>query len=86
MSKSKAKVNHPKHYGGDTTYEVIKVLEAWKLGPRTPTSGFNLGNAIKYIARAGVTDSDQHDDKYIEDLRKARWYLQREIDNSKVKK
>ena len=39
-------VNHPAHYGGDTTYEVVKVIEAWGLG-------FHLGNAVKYIARAG---------------------------------
>jgi hypothetical protein len=39
-------VNHPQHYGGDTTYEVIKVLEAWGLD-----KSFCLGNAVKYIAR-----------------------------------
>lgn len=63
-------VNHPKHYGGiDNIYEVIKVIEAWNLG-------FNLGNAIKYIARAGKKDS------LIEDLKKAKWYLEREITNA----
>ena len=42
------KVNHPKHYGGeDNPYEAIKVIDAWKLG-------FSLGNAVKYIARAGA--------------------------------
>jgi hypothetical protein len=35
-------VNHPAHYGGDTTYEAIKVIEAWNLG-------FHDGNAVKYI-------------------------------------
>jgi hypothetical protein len=39
-------VNHPQHYGGDTTYEAIKVIEAWELG-------FCLGNTVKYISRAG---------------------------------
>ena len=40
-------VNHPAHYGGaDNTYEAIKVIEAWQLG-------FCLGNAVKYISRAG---------------------------------
>lgn len=62
-------VNHPSHYGGeDNPYEAIKVIEAWKLG-------FNLGNTIKYIARAerkGAT---------IQDLEKAKWYLEREISN-----
>jgi uncharacterized protein DUF3310 len=60
-------VNHPAHYGGDTTYEAIKVIEAWGLG-------FHLGNTVKYIARAGKK-SDQ-----LEDLKKAAWYLQRKID------
>ena len=41
------KVDHPAHYGGaGNSYEAIKVIEAWKLD-------FCLGNAIKYIARAG---------------------------------
>jgi hypothetical protein len=62
-------INHPAHYGGaDDPYEAIKVIEAWGLG-------FNLGNTIKYIVRA-----DRKGDA-IEDLRKARWYLDREINN-----
>jgi hypothetical protein len=62
-------INHPAHYGGaDDPYEAIKVIEAWGLG-------FNLGNAIKYIARV-----DRKGDA-IEDLKKARWYLDREINN-----
>lgn len=77
-------VDHPAHYGGDTTYEAIKVIEAWSLG-------FCLGNAVKYICRAGKKpkklDISTHDqpnqwtsgppDKagLIEDLKKARWYL-----------
>jgi hypothetical protein len=40
------KINHPAHYGGDTAYEAIKVISAWGLG-------FSLGNAVKYICRAG---------------------------------
>lgn len=59
-------VNHPQHYGGDTTYEAIKVIEAWGLG-------FCLGNVVKYIARA------EHKGAPIDDLEKARWYLDREI-------
>lgn len=67
----KESVNHPQHYGGkDNPYEAIKVIRAWDLG-------FSLGNAIKYIARAGKKDPD----KRIEDLRKALWYIQEEIDN-----
>jgi hypothetical protein len=61
-------IDHPAHYGGDTTYEAIKVIEAWELG-------FRLGNAIKYISRAGKKDPA----KLVEDLEKARWYLDREI-------
>jgi hypothetical protein len=62
-------VNHPQHYGGsDNPYEAIKVIEAWKLG-------FNLGNTVKYILRA------PHKNSLLEDLKKARWYLDREIEN-----
>lgn len=67
----KEMVDHPKHYGGkDNPYEAIKVIEAWDLG-------FNLGNTLKYISRAGKKDST------IQDLEKAVWYLQREIQNRK---
>ena len=60
-------VNHPPHYGGaDNHYEAIKVIEAWGLG-------FCLGNVVKYISRAGRKGAA------VEDLKKARWYLDREI-------
>lgn len=60
-------VDHPKHYGGrDDHYEAIKVIEAWDLG-------FCLGNAVKYIARCEKKGNP------VEDLRKAAWYLDREI-------
>lgn len=66
----KEAVNHPQHYGGaDNPYEAIKVIEAWSLG-------FNLGNAVKYIARAG-----RKGDR-LEDLKKAAWYLNREIERA----
>ena len=66
-------VNHPNHYGGkDNPYEAIKVIEAWDLG-------FNLGNTVKYISRAGRKDKDKH----IQDLEKALFYLKREIENLK---
>lgn len=61
-------VNNPKHYGGDTTYEAIKVIEAWELN-------FHLGNVVKYINRAGKKDIT----KTKEDLLKAKWYLDRYI-------
>ena len=66
-------VNGPLHYGGkDNPYEAIKVIEAWDLG-------FNLGNTVKYISRAGRKDKDKH----IQDLEKALFYLKREIENLK---
>lgn len=61
-------VDHPSHYGGNTTYEAIKVIEAWGLG-------FNLGNALKYLCRQGRKEGVDG----LEDLRKARWYIDREI-------
>ena len=67
----KENVDHPNHYGGkDNPYEAIKVIEAWELG-------FNLGNTVKYISRAGKKDPNKH----LEDLEKARFYLDREIKN-----
>lgn len=60
-------VNHPPHYGGkDDPFEAIKVIEAWGLG-------FHLGNAIKYIKRSSLSGRER------EDLKKARWYLDRLI-------
>lgn len=68
-------VNHPKHYGGaDNPYEAIKVIEAWGLG-------FCLGNTVKYISRAGKKETD----KTVQDLEKAKWYLEREIEKLKSK-
>mgnify|MGYP001162026812 FL=1 len=67
MENNKELIDHPKHYGGkDNPYETIKVIEAWGLG-------FNLGNVVKYISRAGKKDF------LIQDLEKAKWYLEREI-------
>jgi len=68
------KINHPSHYGGaDNTYEAIKVIEAWQ-------GGFNLGNCLKYISRSGKKDDE------LQDLEKARWYLDREIVKLRNKK
>ena len=60
-------VNHPEHYkaGG---VETIDFIEAKKLG-------FHLGNVVKYISRAGIKSHNP-----LEDLKKARWYLNREIE------
>ena len=65
-------VNHPSHYT-DGNIEVIDYIEDKQLG-------YHLGNAVKYISRAGKKDPD----KYVEDLQKAVWYLQREIKRSTV--
>jgi len=63
------KVNHPKHYGGeDNLYEAIKVIEAWN-------ANFNIGNVLKYISRCGKKDVE------IQELEKAAWYLNREIES-----
>lgn len=68
--RKKEHVDHPAHYGGDTVYEVIKVLRAWGL-----TCNFNLGNAVKYLARAGKKEESSD----VQDLEKALWYLMDEI-------
>jgi hypothetical protein len=58
-------VRHPKHYNTGTI-EVINVIEDWRLN-------FNEGNVLKYLARA------PHKGKHLEDLQKAREYLDFEI-------
>tara|TARA_R110000744_G_scaffold359025_2_gene466239 strand:- start:469 stop:855 length:387 start_codon:yes stop_codon:yes gene_type:complete len=69
--KKKEMVKHPNHYGGEeNVYEAIKVIEAWELD-------FNLGNATKYISRAGKKINK------LEDLEKASWYINREINKLK---
>ena len=70
--KRKETINHPGHYGGEANpYEAIKVIEAWELG-------FHLGNAVKYIARQAIGGKGTPS---LEDLKKARWYLDRQITN-----
>jgi hypothetical protein len=58
-------VNHPKHYNQIAGIECIDVVEHFN---------FNVGNAIKYLWRAGLKNNA------IEDLEKAVWYCQRELD------
>lgn len=66
-------VNHPDHYtsGG---VETIDFIEAKELN-------FNLGNVIKYVSRCGLKKSRgmSNEAKAIQDLEKAKWYLEREI-------
>lgn len=59
-------VNRPSHYTEGRKYEPINVIEDWKLD-------FCLGNALKYISRAGRKQDE------IEDLKKAQWYIERKI-------
>ena len=68
--QEKEMINHPNHYLKDTGFEVIDVIEAWNLD-------FSLGNAAKYIARAGIKDPA----KKKQDLEKALWYIERTISN-----
>ena len=63
-------VNHPSHYASDSGLEAIEVIEAFFHG-----NAF-LANTFKYIARAGKKGGEA---QRLEDLRKARWYLEREI-------
>ena len=60
-------VNHPSHYTSGKI-EVIDYIEDQKLG-------YHLGNAVKYISRAGKKDPA----KTAEDLKKAIWYIERKI-------
>jgi hypothetical protein len=62
-------VAHPAHYGGDVEHECIKCLEAWGLD-----SNAYLWNVCKYVARADKKGAP------LEDLKKARFYLEREIE------
>ena len=63
--EEKEMVNHPSHY--NQGIETIEYIESWSMN-------FNTGNVIKYVTRAGYKDNQ------LEDLKKAMWYLQREID------
>jgi hypothetical protein len=59
-------VDHPSHYNSYKRLEIIDLVEQMN---------FNRGNAVKYIARAGFKDPQTE----LEDLKKARWYIDREI-------
>ena len=61
-------IEHPDYYL-QNGLEVIDFIEAYKLN-------FNLGNVVKYVARAGNKGNR------IDDLRKAQWYLNHEIEQS----
>lgn len=66
MSKPHDPVNHPAHYTAHPSgVEAIDITEHFS---------FNCGNAIKYIWRAGLKTDDP-----VQDLKKAAWYIEREI-------
>lgn len=67
-------VNNPSHYQTDSGLEAITVIEAFFM------PNYLLGNVFKYIARAGKKNDR------LEDLRKARWYLDREIQRAEQNK
>ncbi len=72
----KETVNHPLHYGGDDTYEHWRVAVAWGLDK----DAF-LYNCTKYICRSGgAYVGAKNGAAPLEDLRKARWYLDRAIE------
>ena len=64
----KEQVNHPSYY--NQGIEPIEVIESWDLN-------FNLGNVIKYTLRAPYKEN------MIQDLEKAKWYLERELQRLK---
>jgi hypothetical protein len=66
-------VDHPAHYHAESGREVIEIIEAWRLN-------FSRGNALKYLARAGHKDPARE----VQDLEKARWYIEREIKRLKT--
>lgn len=71
------KVNNPKHYTSHPSgIECIEVTEYYD---------FCIGNAIKYLWRSGLKNEDGMSDldKEIEDLEKAKWYIDRKINNLK---
>lgn len=74
LDKPNDSVNHPSHYTSGKI-EVIEAIEDWELN-------FHRGQVIKYVARAGKKDPT----KTLEDLKKAAWYLNREIKKFEIGK
>lgn len=66
-------IKHPSHYAEGRKYEPKDVIRDWGLN-------FNLGNAVKYISRAGRKDD------IVQELKKAQEYLQFEIDAIKAER
>ena len=72
VDEQKDNVNHPEHYTSDPSgVECIQI---------TRHRNFNIGNAIKYLWRNGLKDSDSQ----IQDLQKAIWYINDEIERLEI--
>jgi hypothetical protein len=72
MSETIDMVNHPLHYTVNGI-EVINVIENYKLN-------YRLGNVVKYVLRSDLKGNR------LQDLKKALWYLQREVEQSEKQK
>lgn len=75
-------INHPSHYNNHPSgVECITITEHMN---------FNVGNAVKYLWRAGLKTGASNaksyeaakNEQYLEDLKKARWYIDREIERA----
>ena len=69
MSDKYEKVNQPQHYQGKDGMTVMQIIRAYECN-------FAVGNVVKYMLRAGK----KPDEDALDDLKKALWYLQEEID------
>lgn len=72
MNQTNDRVNHPSYYGFPNGVEAIDIARYLS---------FNLGNAVKYVARAGKKQEEGigRSEKQIEDLKKAIFYIEDEI-------
>lgn len=84
------KVNHPEHYAGNgCPCECIEVIH-YVTKDVEPITAFSIGNAIKYLWRLGKKEPDENmgqtmDEKILEDLKKASWYLDDAIEMMTLK-
>lgn len=74
----KETVNHPNHYMSETGLEAIDVIEAFTFDLKG-VEAFDTGNALKYLCRWKEKNG-------VEDLKKAKWYIDHLINNINSKK
>lgn len=78
IEEDKKVIDHPARYNGGSEYECYKVLQNWLTEEQY--KGFLLGNTLKYLCRLGKKDNN------VQELKKARWYLDKLIEEeSKIK-